>query len=181
MDILLPVGLEPTYLLIMIQICSLWHRSLEERNVDLSPTGSKMFFVYFPSILKYCNRRCELCHPNLGNEFVDALTLCTTDAHYILQSDNGREFVASVIGELRTLWPDGKILNGRPVIQNHRGAEKDATRTWRTWYEHGWGTITQRIGYVVVDLCSGRRIPRGIGLLVGRHTQYCLVVNLNLD
>jgi hypothetical protein len=32
----------------------------------------------------------------------------------ILQSDNGREFTANIITELKSLWPDLKIVHGRP-------------------------------------------------------------------
>ena len=32
----------------------------------------------------------------------------------ILQSDNSKEFTADVILNLMTLWPDVKIINGRP-------------------------------------------------------------------
>ncbi|XP_044269708.1 KRAB-A domain-containing protein 2-like [Tribolium madens] len=35
----------------------------------------------------------------------------------ILQSDNGREFVTSIIKELAKLWPDLKIVHGRPQSQ----------------------------------------------------------------
>lgn len=35
-------------------------------------------------------------------------------APFILQSDNGREFTAGIIKELVTLWPECKIIHGRP-------------------------------------------------------------------
>ncbi|GFX23411.1 KRAB-A domain-containing protein 2 [Trichonephila clavipes] len=51
---------------------------------------------------------------------------------HILQSDNGREFTAAVIQELKSLWPTRKIVNGRPrhpasqgcVEQSNQDVEK---------------------------------------------------------
>nr|CAH7739411.1 unnamed protein product [Callosobruchus chinensis] len=37
---------------------------------------------------------------------------CIFGAPSILQSDNGREFVNAVINELKTMWPDLKIVHG---------------------------------------------------------------------
>ena len=39
----------------------------------------------------------------------------------ILQSDNGKEFCASVIKELISLWPSVKIINGRPRHPQSQG------------------------------------------------------------
>ena len=40
----------------------------------------------------------------------------------ILQSDNGREFCNAVIRELMILWPDAKIVNGRPRHPQSQGS-----------------------------------------------------------
>jgi hypothetical protein len=48
----------------------------------------------------------------------------TFGAPAILQLDNGKEFVASVITELKQLWPDLKIVQDH-VILNHKVALKD--------------------------------------------------------
>lgn len=42
-------------------------------------------------------------------------------APMILQSDNGKEFTASIIKELITLWPACKIVNGRPRHPQSQG------------------------------------------------------------
>ena len=44
----------------------------------------------------------------------------------ILQSDNGKEFCASVIKELVNLWPSVKIINGRPCHPQSQGFVKRA-------------------------------------------------------
>ena len=40
----------------------------------------------------------------------------------ILQSDNGRELVNGVIAELSTLWPELKLVTGRPRHPQSQGA-----------------------------------------------------------
>jgi IS30 family transposase len=40
----------------------------------------------------------------------------------ILQSDNGREFVNSVINQLISRWPSCKIVNGRPRHPQSQGS-----------------------------------------------------------
>ncbi|CAF4824259.1 unnamed protein product [Pieris macdunnoughi] len=41
---------------------------------------------------------------------------------HILQSDNGREFTASVLKEIASLWPACKIVNGRPRYPQSQGS-----------------------------------------------------------
>jgi transposase InsO family protein len=44
----------------------------------------------------------------------------------ILQSDNGREFTANIITDLKSLWPDLKIVHGRPRHPQSQGSEERA-------------------------------------------------------
>ncbi len=44
----------------------------------------------------------------------------------ILQSDNGKEFCASVIKELVIMWPSVKIINGRPHHPQSQGLVEKA-------------------------------------------------------
>ena len=46
----------------------------------------------------------------------------TFGAPAILQSDNGKEFRASVITELKLLWPDLSIVHGRPRHPESQGS-----------------------------------------------------------
>ncbi|KAL0879275.1 hypothetical protein ABMA27_003055 [Loxostege sticticalis] len=55
----------------------------------------------------------------------------------ILQSDNGREYTASVLKEIVSLWPAFKIVNGRPRYPQSQGSVersnqdvKNMTRAW---------------------------------------------------
>ena len=42
-------------------------------------------------------------------------------APVVLQSDNGSEFTASVITELQGLWPDLKLVHGKPRHPQSQG------------------------------------------------------------
>ena len=50
----------------------------------------------------------------------------TNGAPNILQSDNGREFVNKVITELTILWPDLKLVHGRPRHPQSQGSVEKA-------------------------------------------------------
>ena len=47
-------------------------------------------------------------------------------APHILQSDNGREFTANVITELKLLWPELKLVHGRPRHPQSQGSVERA-------------------------------------------------------
>lgn len=51
-----------------------------------------------------------------NNNFVDF------GAPYILQSDNGREFTARIIEELARMWPELKLVHGRPRHPKSQGS-----------------------------------------------------------
>ncbi|XP_043472416.1 KRAB-A domain-containing protein 2-like [Leptopilina heterotoma] len=61
----------------------------------------------------------------------------TWGAPQILQSDNGREFVAAVINELTTIWPFCKIVHGRPRHPQSQGSVErsnaDVENMVRAW------------------------------------------------
>ena len=55
----------------------------------------------------------------------------------ILQRDNGAEFTASIISQLKDLWPECKIVHGKPRHSQSQGSVerasadiKDMTVTW---------------------------------------------------
>ena len=50
----------------------------------------------------------------------------TFGAPQILQSDNGREFTAEVITELKTLWPELTLVHGRPRHPQSQGSVERA-------------------------------------------------------
>lgn len=61
----------------------------------------------------------------------------TFGAPKILQSDNGREFVNSIINDLKELWPDCVIVHGRPRHPQSQGSversNQDIENMLRAW------------------------------------------------
>ncbi|XP_050065514.1 KRAB-A domain-containing protein 2-like [Aphis gossypii] len=53
---------------------------------------------------------------------------CTFGAPSILQSDNGREFVNCIIDELKNMWPQLKIVHGKPRHSQSQGSVERANR-----------------------------------------------------
>ncbi|XP_065223547.1 KRAB-A domain-containing protein 2-like [Planococcus citri] len=53
---------------------------------------------------------------------------CTFGAPSVLQSDNGREFVNSIINELKLMWPALKIVHGKPRHSQSQGSVERANR-----------------------------------------------------
>ena len=78
--------------------------------------------TYVNHFSKFCilrpltSKRAEEVASNLLDIFL------TFGAPGILQSDNGREFVISVIAELSNLWPELKLVTGRPRHPQSQGA-----------------------------------------------------------
>ena len=59
-------------------------------------------------------------------QLVDIFTLL--GAPIILQSDNGREFCNQVINNLKLLWPELKIVHGKPRHSQSQGSIEQANR-----------------------------------------------------
>ncbi|XP_039315443.1 SCAN domain-containing protein 3-like [Solenopsis invicta] len=53
---------------------------------------------------------------------------CIIGCSSVLQSDNGREFCNSVIEELKSMWPDLKIVHGKPRHSESQGSVERANR-----------------------------------------------------
>ncbi|KAL4103913.1 hypothetical protein QTP88_019230 [Uroleucon formosanum] len=62
----------------------------------------------------------------IAHNFLDIYT--TFGAPAILHSDNGREFVNSIIIELHSMWPDVKIVHGKPRHSQSQGSVERANR-----------------------------------------------------
>ena len=74
----------------------------------------------------------------------------------ILQSDNGREFVATVINNITELWPGLVIVHGRPRRPQTQGcverANGDLQIKLGKWLdEHGgnWSTALKYVTHVI--------------------------------
>ncbi|XP_076045792.1 KRAB-A domain-containing protein 2-like [Oratosquilla oratoria] len=92
-------------------------------NFQTLPDGDfKYIMTYANHFSKFCvlrpltSKRAEEVAANLLDIFL------TFGAPAILQSDNGREFVNAIIAELSVLWPELKLVTGRPRHPQSQGA-----------------------------------------------------------
>ncbi|KRZ48619.1 KRAB-A domain-containing protein 2 [Trichinella nativa] len=58
-------------------------------------------------------------------------SILTFGAPIILQSDNCREFSSAIIAELKTCWPELKLVTGRPRHPQSQGAVKRCMTNWQ--------------------------------------------------
>jgi hypothetical protein len=84
-------------------------------------------------------------------------TFCLFGAPHILQSDNGKEFVAGVINELTEKWPGLVIIHGRPRHPQSQGSVErgngDLQLKLGKWLEEhpekGWAEGLHHITYAI--------------------------------
>ncbi|XP_068227937.1 KRAB-A domain-containing protein 2-like [Palaemon carinicauda] len=53
---------------------------------------------------------------------------CDKGAPHILKSDNGREFSNKVIKEVLAMWPECKLVHGKPRYSQSQGSVERANR-----------------------------------------------------
>ncbi|XP_068129756.1 SCAN domain-containing protein 3-like [Hyperolius riggenbachi] len=62
----------------------------------------------------------------------------------VLQSDNGKEFVSHVINELKSMWPELKLVHGKPRHSQSQGsverANQDVQNMMMTWMQSNEST-----------------------------------------
>ncbi|KRX75023.1 KRAB-A domain-containing protein 2, partial [Trichinella sp. T6] len=92
-------------------------------NFQTMPDGDfKYIMTYLNHFTKFCilsplkSKRAEEVASKLLEIFL------TFGAPSILQSDNGREFLNAIIAELKTYWPELKLVTGRPRHPQSQGA-----------------------------------------------------------
>ena len=93
--------------------------------------------VYQDHLTKFCILHALTSKRAAAVAFQLADIFLTIGAPAILQSDNGSEFTASVIKELKGLWPDLKIVHGKPrhpqsqgSVERANGDIKDMLTAW---------------------------------------------------
>ena len=104
-------------------------------------------------------------------------------APHILQSDNGREFTANIIKELKDMWPDCTLVHGKPRHPQSQGSVergnadiKDMLIIWmRENNNKKWS-----IGLKFVQFEKNNSHHSGINRSPD-HTKQCLAVMQTLD
>lgn len=103
-----------------------------------TPSGSfKWLLNYQDHATKYCHLR-PLQSKRASEVALELLKIFLQfGAPYILQSDNGREFTATVVEEMTNLWPECKIIHGRPRYPQSQGSvercNQDVENMLRAW------------------------------------------------
>jgi len=86
-------------------------------------------------------------------------------APVMLHSDNGREFVNKVISELKILWPELKIVHGKPRHSQSQGsverANQDVERMLASWMTDNKST-NWSVGLKFVQFMKNRAHHSGI-------------------
>jgi hypothetical protein len=113
---------------------------------------------------------------------------CIQGAPLILQSDNGREFVAEIIEEVMKMWPDVVLVHGRPRHPQSQGsverANQDVEPMIGNWMKdnHSKNWV---LGLNFVQLAKNTRYHSGVGnkpytLQYGQQCRYGCI-NLPVD
>lgn len=125
----------------------------------------RFIFVYQDHLTKFVQLR------SLTSKKADEVAthlieiFCIFGAPSILQSDNGREFANSVINELKNMWPDLKIVHGKPRHSQSQGSVERANRDIQdmliTWMQTN---ITSKWseGLKFIQLMKNRAFHAGI-------------------
>ena len=94
---------------------------------SITKAQHKWIMVYQDHLTKYCVLRplTSKCAAEVAFQLMDIFLLL--GAPQILQSDNGSEFTASVITELKVLWPDLLMVHGKPRHPQSQGSVERLT------------------------------------------------------
>ena len=108
--------------------------------MDFQPNSDgnyKLLMVYQDHLTTFCNIRALTSKhaSEVAFNLIEVFTLF--GAPHILQSDNGSEFTALVISELKLMGPELVIVHGIPDTLNLMGVLRDQTATFMTCLLHG--------------------------------------------
>ena len=121
-------------------------------DMQSQPDGDlKWIRVYKDHLTKFVQLRpvTSKCAPEIAYQLLDTFSIFRAPSD--LQSDNGREFVNSVITELVAMWDSLKIVHGNPRHSPSQGSVESVNRDIEdmlmTWLQSnstthwGWSTI----------------------------------------
>jgi hypothetical protein len=121
--------------------------------------------VYQDHLTKFCNIKplTSKKASEVAFNLIDVFTIF--GAPHILQSDNGREFTALVISELKLMWPELVIVHGKPrhpqsqgSIERSNGDIYDMLTAWmRDNESNKWS-----VGIKFVQLQKNSALNKGI-------------------
>ncbi|XP_015369695.1 PREDICTED: KRAB-A domain-containing protein 2-like [Diuraphis noxia] len=154
---------------VFLQLCE--PCQLKQKGVDLidfqsHPDGKyKFILVYQYHLTKFIilkpleYKRAEEVAFNL----IDIFTLI--GALSILQSDNGREFSNNIVSNLKDMWPELKIVHGKPRHSQSQGgverANQDVENMLTTWMQTEKNSHWSQ-GLRFIQLMKNRALHSGI-------------------
>ncbi|GBM06527.1 KRAB-A domain-containing protein 2 [Araneus ventricosus] len=153
-------------------------KSQQHRNIVVRPITTKDFnlrsqvhLIDFQStsggdykwLMKYQNHATKFCllRPLKTKRIAEVAlewlkVFLDFDAPYILQSYNCREFTSNIINELSAVWPDCKIVHGRPRHPQSQGSMESCNQgienKLRAWMDDNGSTDCE-----VAVLFSGKK------------------------
>ncbi|XP_008181050.1 KRAB-A domain-containing protein 2-like [Acyrthosiphon pisum] len=125
----------------------------------------KFILVYQDHLTKFVLLR-PLTHKRAENVACVLLDIFTTfGAPSILHSDNGREFVNTIISDLCNMWPELKIVQGKPRHSQSQGsverANQDIENMIATWLQDN-NTRRWSEGLKFIQFMKNRCLHHGI-------------------
>ena len=127
-------------------------------------------------VLRYLTSKCAA---EVAYQLMDVFLLF--GAPTILKSDNGSEFTANIITELKQRWPDMKLVHGKPRHPHNQGsverANGDTNDMLVAWLSDNnskdWTTGINLFNFTrILPIMQESSVP---------HIQPCLEVRLELD
>ena len=108
---------------------------MQSQSID----GYNWIMVYQDHLTKFVNLRANKTKRATEVAYNLLDFFCVFGAPSVLQSDNGREFVNSVIEDIEGMWDGFKIVHGKPRHSQSQGsverANQDIEKMIATWME----------------------------------------------
>lgn len=85
-------------------------------DMQLNPDGEYKFIMHYQDLrtrLSFLRSLKSKKPKEVAHALLDIFTI--TGAPSVLQSDNGREFSRQIVSELSNIWPELKIVHGKPL------------------------------------------------------------------
>ena len=148
---------------------------------SMAHMGYKWIMVYQDHLTKFCVLRSLTSKraAEVAYQLMDVFLLFGIPT--ILQSDNGSEFTANIITELKQLWPDVKLVHVKPVTHRVKDQWNVLMVTSRTRWLPGCQITIPKIGLLELSLFNFTRILFIMQESSVHHIQPCLEVRLELD
>lgn len=135
-------------------------------NLETCPDGIfKYLMVYQDHLTKFVSLRPLKSKEAKGVAWELFKIFTDKGAPLILQSDNGREFTAQIVKEMMLLFPESKIINGRPRHPQSQGsverANQDVENMLRAWMNEN-NTTNWSVGVYIVQQQKNNSFHRTI-------------------